>query len=164
MMYTIEEIKEIITALDNSSITEVELTCGNGEKIKLKKKSEVKVVAAEPIEIPAAPMVIPAAPAAPAAPAVPAAPAPAAPAEAAPVAEGKEIKSPMVGVFYSAASPDSDPYVQVGQAVKKGDTLCIIEAMKLMNEINAEESGVITEICVKNGDLVQFGQPLFKIK
>lgn len=156
-MYTIDEIKEIITALDNSSVTEVELTCGNGEKIKLKKKSEVKVVAAEPIEVPAAPMVIPAAPAAPTAPAVPAA-------EAAPVAEGKEIKSPMVGVFYAAASPDSDPYVQVGQAVKKGDTLCIIEAMKLMNEINAEESGVITEICVKNGDLVQFGQPLFKIK
>lgn len=156
-MYTIDEIKEIITALDNSSVTEVELTCGNGEKIKLKKKSEVKVVAAEPIEVPAAPMVIPAAPAAPTAPAVPVA-------EAAPVAEGKEIKSPMVGVFYAAASPDSDPYVQVGQAVKKGDTLCIIEAMKLMNEINAEESGVITEICVKNGDLVQFGQPLFKIK
>ena len=70
----------------------------------------------------------------------------------------------MVGVFYAAASPDSAPYVQVGQAVKKGDTLCVIEAMKLMNEINAEESGVITEICVKNGDLVQFGQPLFKIK
>ena len=156
-MYTIDEIKEIINALDNSSVTEVELTCGNGEKIKLKKKSEVKVVAAEPIEVPAAPMVIPAAPAAPTAPAVPAA-------EAAPVAEGKEIKSPMVGVFYAAASPDSDPYVQVGQAVKKGDTLCIIEAMKRMNEINAEESGVITEICVKNGDLVQFGQPLFKIK
>ena len=156
-MYTIDEIKEIITALDNSSVTEVELTCGNGEKIKLKKKSEVKVVAAEPIEVPAAPMVIPAAPAAPTAPAAPAA-------EAAPVAEGKEIKSPMVGVFYAAASPDSDPYVQVGQAVKKGDTLCIIEAMKLRNEINAEESGVITEICVKNGDLVQFGQPLFKIK
>lgn len=156
-MYTIDEIKEIITALDNSSVTEVELTCGNGEKIKLKKKSEVKVVAAEPIEVPAAPMVIPAAPAAPTAPAAPAA-------EAAPVAEGKEIKSPMVGVFYAAASPDSDPYVQVGQSVKKGDTLCIIEAMKLMNEINAEESGVITEICVKNGDLVQFGQPLFKIK
>lgn len=156
-MYTIDEIKEIITALDNSSVTEVELTCGNGEKIKLKKRSEVKLVAAEPIEVPAAPMVIPAAPAAPTAPAAPVA-------ESAPVAEGKEIKSPMVGVFYAAASPDSDPYVQVGQAVKKGDTLCIIEAMKLMNEINAEESGVITEICVKNGDLVQFGQPLFKIK
>lgn len=156
-MYTIDEIKEIITALDNSSVTEVELTCGNGEKIKLKKRSEVKLVAAEPIEVPAAPMVIPAAPAAPTAPAAPVA-------EATPVAEGKEIKSPMVGVFYAAASPDSAPYVQVGQAVKKGDTLCVIEAMKLMNEINAEESGVITEICVKNGDLVQFGQPLFKIK
>lgn len=156
-MYTIEEIKEIITALDNSSVTEVELTCGNGEKIKLKKRNEVKVVAAEPVEIPVAPVapVVPVAPAAPAAPAADAAPA---------ETEGKEIKSPMVGVFYAAASPDSEPYVQVGQSVKKGDTLCIIEAMKLMNEINAEESGVITEVCAKNGDLVQFGQPLFKIK
>lgn len=156
-MYTIDEIKEIINALDNSSVTEVELTCGNGEKIKLKKRNEVKVVAAEPVEIPVAPVapVVPAAPAAAAAPAAEAAPA---------ETEGKEIKSPMVGVFYAAASPDSEPYVQVGQAVKKGDTLCIIEAMKLMNEINAEESGVITEICAKNGDLVQFGQPLFKIK
>lgn len=158
MMYTIEEIKEIITALDNSSVTEVELTCGNGEKIKLKKRNEVKVVAAEPVEIPVAPV----------APVVPVAPAASQAAPAAEVApaetEGKEIKSPMVGVFYAAASPDSEPYVQVGQTVKKGDTLCIIEAMKLMNEINAEESGVITEICAKNGDLVQFGQPLFKIK
>lgn len=157
-MYTIEEIKEIITALDNSSVTEVELTCGNGEKIKLKKRNEVKVVAAEPVEIPVAPV----------APVVPVAPAASQAAPAAEVApaetEGKEIKSPMVGVFYAAASPDSEPYVQVGQTVKKGDTLCIIEAMKLMNEINAEESGVITEICAKNGDLVQFGQPLFKIK
>ena len=156
-MYTIDEIKEIINALDNSSVTEVELTCGNGEKIKLKKKSEVKVVAAEPIEVPAAPMVIPAAPAAPTAPAVPAA-------EAAPVAEGKEIKSPMVGVFYAAASPDSDPYVQVGQAVKKGDTLCIIEAMKLMNEITAEQDGVIVEICVGNKQVVEYGQPLLRMR
>lgn len=157
-MYTIEEIKEIITALDNSSVTEVELTCGNGEKIKLKKRNEVKVVAAEPVEIPVAPV-------APVVPVAPAAPQASPAAEAAPAeTEGKEIKSPMVGVFYAAASPDSEPYVQVGQTVKKGDTLCIIEAMKLMNEINAEESGVITEICAKNGDLVQFGQPLFKIK
>lgn len=158
MMYTIEEIKEIITALDNSSVTEVELTCGNGEKIKLKKRNEVKVVAAEPVEIPVAPV-------APVVPVAPVAPQASPAAEAAPAeTEGKEIKSPMVGVFYAAASPDSEPYVQVGQTVKKGDTLCIIEAMKLMNEINAEESGVITEICAKNGDLVQFGQPLFKIK
>ena len=156
-MYTIDEIKEIITALDNSSVTEVELTCGNGEKIKLKKKSEVKVVAAEPIEVPSAPMVIPAAPAAPTAPAVPAA-------EAAPVAEGKEIKSPMVGVFYAAASPDSDPYVQVGQAVKKGDTLCIIEAMKLMNEIESEFDGTVEKVLVSNEEVVEFGQPLFVIK
>lgn len=74
-----------------------------------------------------------------------------------------EIKSPMVGVFYSAPSPEADPYVQVGSRVKKGDVLCIIEAMKLMNEITAETDGEIVDICVKNGEVVEYGQPLFKI-
>ena len=75
----------------------------------------------------------------------------------------KEITAPMVGVFYSAASPDSEAFVEVGQTVQKGDTLCIIEAMKLMNEIAADKSGEILEICVKSGDIVEFGQPLFRI-
>ncbi len=71
--------------------------------------------------------------------------------------------SPMIGVFYAAASPTAAPFVTVGSKVKKGDVICIIEAMKLMNEITAEHDGTIVEVCVKNGDLVEFGQELFKI-
>ncbi len=74
-----------------------------------------------------------------------------------------EVKSPMVGVFYAAPSPDAEPFVQVGSKVKKGDVLCIIEAMKLMNEITAEQDGEIVDICVQNGDVVEYGQTLFKI-
>ena len=77
---------------------------------------------------------------------------------------GRTIDAPMVGVFYQAPSPDAEPFVKVGQSVKKGDTVCIIEAMKLMNEIQAEEDGVITEVLAKNGDIIEFGQPLFAIK
>lgn len=75
-----------------------------------------------------------------------------------------EISSPMVGVFYAAPSEDADPYVQVGDRVKKGQTLCIVEAMKLMNEIVAETDGQIVEICAQNGQVVDFGCPLFRIK
>ncbi len=74
-----------------------------------------------------------------------------------------EIKSPMVGVFYAAPSPGATPFVQVGSKIKKGDVLCIIEAMKLMNELTAEVEGEIAEICVSNGDVVEFGQPLFRL-
>jgi len=79
----------------------------------------------------------------------------------APVPDRTAVKSPMVGVFYAASSPDAEPFVQKGQAVTKGQVLCIIEAMKLMNEITAEQDGVIAEVCVKDGDIVEFGQPLF---
>lgn len=75
-----------------------------------------------------------------------------------------EIRSPMVGVFYAAPAEDADPYVQVGDRVKKGQTLCIVEAMKLMNEIVAETDGQIVEICAQNGQVVDFGCPLFRIK
>ena len=73
------------------------------------------------------------------------------------------VKSPMVGIFYTAPSPEAEPFVKVGSKVKKGDTLCIIEAMKLMNDVVAEEDGEIVEICAENGSLVEFGQILFKI-
>ena len=76
----------------------------------------------------------------------------------------KIIKSPMVGTFYASSTPDKPPYVKVGDTVKKGDTLCIIEAMKLMNEIESEFDGEIVEICVKNENMVEYGMPLFKIK
>lgn len=75
----------------------------------------------------------------------------------------RDIKSPMVGIFYTAPSPEVEPFVKVGSKVKKGDTLCIIEAMKLMNDVVAEEDGEIVEICAENGALVEFGQILFKI-
>lgn len=75
-----------------------------------------------------------------------------------------EIKSPMLGVFYSAPAPDSPPFVKVGDRVRKGDVLCIIEAMKLMNEILAEKEGEIAEVCVENGQIVEFSQVLFKMK
>ena len=74
-----------------------------------------------------------------------------------------EIKSPMVGVFYASPSPDSKPFVEIGQKVKKGDVVCIIEAMKLMNELTADQDGEVVDICVNNGDVVEYGQPLFKL-
>ncbi len=76
---------------------------------------------------------------------------------------GKIITSPMIGTFYAKPSPDSNPYVEIGSVVKKGDTVCIIEAMKLMNEIETEFEGKITEILVKDGDMVEYGKPLFRV-
>ena len=81
-----------------------------------------------------------------------------------PASEGPEIKSPMLGTYYSAASPDAAPFVSVGQAVTPDTVICIIEAMKVMNEVKAEVSGVIAEICAENGKPVQFGQALFRLK
>ena len=74
-----------------------------------------------------------------------------------------EIKSPMVGVFYTSPSPDTKPFVEIGQRVKKGDVVCIIEAMKLMNELTADQDGEVVDICVNNGEVVEYGQPLFKL-
>ena len=123
--------------------------------------------AAQPPAWPAFPPAMPAAwPAAPtAAPAAPATAAePAAPAAPAPVASGAtEVCAPMVGVFYVAPSPGAEPFVHVGSKVKKGETLCILEAMKLMNEVVAECDGEIAEICASDGDLVEYGRVLFRI-
>ena len=98
--------------------------------------------------------------------AAPAAAAPAAPAvadmPAAPAAS--EVRSPMVGIFYAAPAEDAEPFVEVGRHVKKGDTLCVIEAMKLMNEIPAEQDGTIAEICAQNGQAVEYGTPLFRFE
>lgn len=76
---------------------------------------------------------------------------------------GRFIKAPFAGVFYTKPSPDSEPFITAGKAVKKGDTVCILEAMKLMNELKAEEDCVVLEICAQNGDIVEYGQPLFRI-
>lgn len=115
--------------------------------------------------LPAVPAVIPApVPGAviPTAPA-PAAPAPAAPAPA-PEAEGSFIKAPLVGTFYAASSPDAAPFAPVGTAVKKGQTVCILEAMKMMSEVPAPADGIIAEVLVSDGELVGFDQPLFRLK
>jgi acetyl-CoA carboxylase biotin carboxyl carrier protein len=90
-----------------------------------------------------------------------AAPAAAAPGEPEPGQEGHVVKAPMVGTFYRSPSPDAKPFIEAGQAVKEGDTICIIEAMKLMNEIEADASGVVKAILVENGQPVEYGQPLF---
>ena len=89
---------------------------------------------------------------------------PAAPAAASKAAEGDTVKSPMVGVFYAAPAENAAPYVAVGDSVKKGQTLCIVEAMKMLNEITAEEDGVISEICATNGQIVEYGTELFRLR
>ncbi len=109
------------------------------------------------------PAAVPAAVPAPVA-AAPAAAAPAAPAAAAPASEGEAITSPMVGTFYRKPSPDADVFVNVGDTISEGQTICIIEAMKVMNEIKAERSGTITAVLVDDGNPVQFGDALFSIK
>ena len=113
----------------------------------------------------AAPAAVPAVVSMPAPVAAPTAPAPAPAAEETNVDfnRTREIKSPMVGVFYAAPSPDAKPFVEVGSKVKKGDIVCIVEAMKLMNEITAEFDGEVVDICVHNGDVVEYGQTLFKL-
>ena len=113
----------------------------------------------------AAPAAVPAVVSMPAPVAAPTAPAPAPAAEETNVDfnRTREIKSPMVGVFYAAPSPDARPFVEVGSKVKKGDIVCIVEAMKLMNEITAEFDGEVVDICVHNGDVVEYGQTLFKL-
>lgn len=153
----LEEIKALAEILSDTGLTTIEITEGE-TNIRLVKNPPA------PACVPAAPMpMIPAAPA-------PVAPAAAAPAEAAPAAPAAgnfsnltEVKSPMVGVFYDSPSPEADPYVKVGDKVKKGDVLCIIEAMKLLNEITAEQDGEIVDICAHNADVVEYGQTLFKI-
>jgi len=130
-------------------------------KIKLKRGNELDDFKAMLSAMPAmgAPASYAAAPAAPAA----TAPAPAA-GDGAPVAEGKEITSPMVGTFYRKPSPEADLFVNVGDTIAEGQTLCIIEAMKVMNEIKSEVSGTVTEILIEDGTPVQFGEALFRVK
>lgn len=90
--------------------------------------------------------------------------APAAKPAGAPEPKLKEVKSPMVGVFYAAPTPDAEPYVKVGSKVKKGDVLCVIEAMKLMNELNSDADGEVAEICAESGQVVEYGQTLFRLR
>jgi acetyl-CoA carboxylase biotin carboxyl carrier protein len=148
----LRKLKKLIDLVQESGIAELEITEGE-EKVKIVKGGAVAVTSAAP----AAAMVTQAAAPAAAAPA----PAPAPATEPEPGQEGHVVKAPMVGTFYRSPSPDAKPLIEVGQAVKEGDTICIIEAMKLMNEIEADASGVVKAILVENGQPVEYGQPLF---
>lgn len=156
----IAEIKELIAAFKDAGMTDLEIKDGDF-KLKLGKEINQIVAPAAPVAA-VAPTVVAAAPAAVAAPAT----TPVAPAAetAAKAPAGKTIKAPIVGTFYAASSPDAAPFVEVGTRVKKGDVVCVIEAMKLMNEVEAEEDGEIVEILVSNEEMVEFGQPLFTIR
>ena len=148
----IRKIKKLIELVEESGIAELEITEGE-ESVRIHRGSSQ---AAAPIHY-SAPV------AAPAAPVAPAAPAPAAEAEPAAPA-GHTVKSPMVGTFYRASSPTAKEFVQVGQSVNVGDTLCIVEAMKMMNQIESDKAGVVKAILVENQEAVEFDQPLFIIE
>ena len=147
----LRKLKKLIDLVEESGISELEVTEGE-EKVRISRhlpNSQAPVQFAQPYI---------------AAPAAPQAAAPVAAAEnAAPAIEGHVVKSPMVGTFYRAPSPDAKTFVDVGSSVSAGDTLCIIEAMKLLNEIEADKSGVIKAILVENGQPVEYGEPLFII-
>jgi len=150
-------IKNILTLISDSDVDEVAIEEGDF-KIKVKKTGTVEQVTYSQAMPP------PAQPAAPAAPAQPQATANEGESSAsAAAANGETVKSPIVGTFYKAASPDSDAFVSVGSKVSKGDTICIVEAMKIMNEIEAEFSGTVQDILIEDGQAVEFDQPLFII-
>ncbi|WP_157669930.1 acetyl-CoA carboxylase biotin carboxyl carrier protein [Chitinibacter sp. GC72] len=148
----LRKLKKLIDLVEESGIAELEVTEGE-EKVRITRSVANHGYMQAPMQyqIPAAPVAAPAPAAAPAAEA------------AAPVVEGNVQKSPMVGTFYRSSSPGAKSFVEVGQSVNAGDTLCIIEAMKLLNEIEAEHSGVIKAILVENGQPVEYGEPMFVI-
>ena len=149
----IRKVKKLIELLDESGIAEIEITEGE-ESVRISRYAAGAPMAAAPV-----------AAAAVAAPA-PTAPAPTPAAATAPEVseeDGFEVTAPMVGTFYAASSPGAAPYIQVGDRVNEGDTLCIIEAMKMMNQIEADVSGIVKSIRIQNGEPVEFGQVLFVI-
>jgi acetyl-CoA carboxylase biotin carboxyl carrier protein len=157
----LRKIKTLIDLVEQSGIAELEITEGE-EKVRIARLAQGQGFAMQPtyISLPPhqqAPMTSPVA----APPPPPGEPVAATPVN--PVDSGIAVKSPMVGTFYRAGSPGAKPFVEVGQTVKTGDVLCIIEAMKLMNEIEAETTGTIKHILVENGQPVEYGQPLFVI-
>lgn len=153
-----KRLAEIADVMEDRGLTRVRVEEPDGTAVELERAS-----AAQPVTVP---MPMPGAIAAPvAAPTVaPAAPEPAAQVSAAaPEPKGTEVTAPMVGVFYAAPAPGDEPFVHVGSKVKAGETLCIIEAMKVLNEVTAEADGEVLEICVADGDLVEFGSCLMRI-
>lgn len=152
-----QDIIDLMGRFDTSGIGRMKITSGD-TTIELEKPGCVPA----PATIAAAPAAAPVAPAAPAASVAPAAPAPAPASEEPAAADGPCITAPLVGTFYVAPSPDKDPYVQPGDRVKKGDTVCLLEAMKMMSEVTAPVDCVIDEIMATDGELVSFGAPLIR--
>lgn len=151
----LKHIKSLLQLISDADVNEVYIEEGDF-KIKIKKRSDAPLVAAPvPASVPVATMHVPSA--------APAVPATAAPASLA-VSNTVMVKSPIVGTFYAAASPDAKPFVAVGDVVTKGQALCIIEAMKIMNEIESDVSGKVVSIRAKNAQPVEYDQPLFEIE
>lgn len=163
-MFKLSEIKELIKLVDQTSIHELEVE-NEGTKLSIRKQDKAEAVVAA---VPAASVAVPQVSIAPAAAPVAVAPQAEPAAVAVPASESAEqlheITSPMVGTFYSAPSPTSPAYVQAGDKVTAKTVVCIVEAMKLMNEIEAEVKGEIVKVLVENGQLVEFGQPLFLVR
>jgi acetyl-CoA carboxylase biotin carboxyl carrier protein len=150
----LRKLKTLIDLVSESNVSELEITEAEG-KVRIVKGGPAVVQSAQPpLQMPQA---APAAALAPAAPVAPVAAAPEAP-------KGHTVKSPMVGTFYRASAPGAKSFVEVGSQVKEGETVCIIEAMKILNEIEADKAGTITQILVENGQAVEYGQPLFVIE
>jgi acetyl-CoA carboxylase biotin carboxyl carrier protein len=152
----LRKLKTLIDLVSESNVSELEITEAEG-KVRIVKGGGVVQQVMAPMAVPAVAAPVTAAAPVAAAPAPAAASTPAAP-------SGHMVKSPMVGTFYRSASPGAKPFVEVGAQVKEGDTICIIEAMKILNEIEADKSGTITQILVENGQAVEYGQPLFVIE
>ncbi len=150
----IRKIKKLIELLEESDVAEIEIQEGE-ESVRISRVSQTVAPIAAPAAF-AAPAPVAAAPAAPAAPAVEE--------SAEPEITGHIVTSPMVGTLYRASSPGAKPFAEVGQSVSVGDTLCIVEAMKLMNQIEADKAGVVKAILVENGQPVEYGQPLVVIE
>jgi acetyl-CoA carboxylase biotin carboxyl carrier protein len=147
----LRKLKTLIDLVSDSNVSELEITEAEG-KVRIVKGGTAVMQAYVPAPAPLA-----AAPVAAAAPIVPAVAVPE-------VAAGHAVKSPMVGTFYRSSAPGAKPFVEVGDSIKEGDTICIIEAMKILNEIEADKSGVVTQILCENGQAVEYGQPLFIVE
>ena len=152
----IRKIKKLIELLEESNLTEIEIVEGE-ESVRLTRGAPLAAALAQPQPVMAAPAAAPA----PVAPEVSAA---AAMQQEETVPEGQLVRAPMVGTFYASSSPESEPFVSMGQKVTTGDTLCIIEAMKMFNQIESDFGGTVAAILVENGQPVEFDQPLFVIR
>lgn len=149
----LRKLKTLIDLVSESGVAELEITEGEDRVRIVNRNGAAPVQVHQPVTV-AQPMPVP----------VPAPEAAPAPAPAAPQQTGTPLTSPMVGTFYRAPSPGADPFVKVGNTVKKGQVVCIIEAMKLLNEVEADMDGTVKEVCVENGQPVEFGQSLFIIE